>query len=89
MTKNLYQTYVKDQKLIDFKGKLIEYESNNEEKVSSKEKIKKDQLLLLENKMTEVISRLSIEKDLKKKKQYDEEYSILVNQIDSIKKNND
>lgn len=80
---------IKDQKLIDFKGKLIEYESNNKEKVSSKEKIKKDQLLLLENKMTEVISRLSIEKDLKKKKQYDEEYSILVNQIDSIKKNND
>ena len=77
---------IKDKKLIDFKGTYEEYlASEMKPKMSSVEKVNKDKLLLLENKLAEVISRLSIETDAKKKNDYDEEYGVILHEIEDIK----
>ena len=77
---------IKDKKLIDFKGTYEEYLGKQiEPKMSCEEKVNKDRLLLLENKLAEVISKLSIETDVKKKNDYDEEYGIILHEINNIK----
>ena len=77
---------IKDKKLIYFKGSYEEYLGKQiEPKMSCEEKVNKDRLLLLENKLAEVISKLSIETDVKKKNYYDEEYGVILHEINNIK----
>ncbi|WP_235698681.1 hypothetical protein [Clostridioides difficile] len=52
---------------------------------SRENQIKKENLLVLENRLTTVISMLSIEKDNLKKELYESEYNELLKQINKLK----
>ncbi|HBH0132815.1 ABC transporter, partial [Clostridioides difficile] len=59
--------------------------SRNKKTPSRENQIKKENLLVLENRLTTVISMLSIEKDNLKKELYESEYNELLKQINKLK----
>ena len=77
---------IKDKKIHEFIGTYTEYiksfENNNK---NSENKHLDDEILLLENKVSEVISLLSIESDEEKKDKLNEEYLELVNSLKEVK----
>ncbi len=77
---------IKDKKIHEFIGTYPEYiksfENNNK---NSENKHLDDEILLLENKVSEVISLLSIESDEEKKEKLNEEYLELVNSLKEVK----
>lgn len=77
---------IKDKKIHEFIGTYTEYiksfENNNK---NSENKHLDDEILLLENKVSEVISLLSIESDEEKKEKLNEEYLELVNSLKEVK----
>ena len=77
---------IKDKKIHEFTGTYPEYiksfENNNK---NSENKHLDDEILLLENKVSEVISLLSIESDEEKKEKLNEEYLELVNSLKEVK----
>lgn len=81
-----YIIEIKDKKLHEFHGdykSYIDYSNNKE--FGSKKKKCEDELLVLRNKLTEVISRLSLEINEDKKEKLDLEYKDLLNKIKNIK----
>jgi macrolide transport system ATP-binding/permease protein len=66
----------------EFDGSYKEYVNTvNKPKVSNEEKVKKEKLLLAQIKLSEIISLLSIEKDLSKKEKLEYQYNNLLKEI--------
>ena len=80
-----YIIEIKDNKVTEFEGGYSDYvESFNKDNNIDK-KHKEDERLVLENRLSEVTSLLSIEGDEEKKKELDKEYFELVNKIKELK----
>lgn len=81
-----YIMEIKNNKIREFDCAYDEYIINRNKKTPSREnKTKKENLLVLENRLTNIISMLSIEKDNIKKEHYESEYNELLKQISKIK----
>ncbi|WP_114108347.1 ABC-F type ribosomal protection protein CplR [Clostridioides difficile] len=81
-----YIIEIKDAKIREFDCNYEEYIINRNKKTPSREnQTKKENLLVLENRLTTVISMLSIEKDNLKKELYESEYNELLKQISKLK----
>ncbi|MFL8674456.1 ABC-F type ribosomal protection protein CplR [Clostridioides sp. GD02404] len=81
-----YIMEIKNNKIREFDCSYDEYIINRNKKTPSREnKTKKENLLVLENRLTNIISMLSIEKDNIKKEHYESEYNELLKQISKIK----
>lgn len=77
---------IKDYKIREFDCNYDDYIINRNKKTHSREsQAKKENLLVLENRLTNVISMLSIEKDNLKKEHYELEYNELLKQISRLK----
>ncbi|HBG5345227.1 TPA: ABC-F family ATP-binding cassette domain-containing protein [Clostridioides difficile] len=81
-----YIIEIKDTKIREFDCNYEEYIISRNKKTPSREsKATKENLLVLENRLTTVISMLSIEKDNLKKELYESEYNELLKQITKLK----
>ncbi|HGM1531081.1 TPA: ABC-F type ribosomal protection protein CplR [Clostridioides difficile] len=81
-----YIIEIKDAKIREFDCNYEEYIINRNKKTTSrKNQTKKENLLVLENRLTTVISMLSIEKDNLKKELYESEYNELLKQVSKLK----
>lgn len=81
-----YIIEIKDAKIREFDCNYDEYIISRNKKTPSRDKqIKKENLLVLENRLTTVISMLSIEKDNLKKELHESEYNELLKQITKLK----
>lgn len=81
-----YIIEIKDYKIREFDCNYDDYIINKNKKTPSREsQAKKENLLVLENRLTNVISMLSIEKDNLKKEHYESEYNELLKQISRLK----
>lgn len=77
---------LKDKKLFEFNGSYEKYiDSKKEVKLTSEERIDKENIMILENKLSYTISLLSIENDEKKKEQYEKEYNNILKEIKESK----
>ena len=81
-----YIVQIKYGKIITFEGKYNKFEEENKKCNSSEEKSIKDRLLILENRLTELISLLSIETNEEKKKGFENEFFKLTKDIKELKK---
>lgn len=83
-----YIVEIKNNKIREFDCAYDEYIINRNKKTPSRDsKIKKENLLVLENRLTNIISMLSIEKDSIKKEYYESEYNELLKEISKLKNN--
>ena len=81
-----YIIEIKDKSLREFNGNLNEYEkSKTIVKLDKQEQIDKDKILVLENKLSHIISMLCIEDNINKKQEYEKEYERLLNEINKLK----
>ncbi len=81
-----YIIEIKDKSLREFNGNLSEYEkSKTIVKLDKQEQIDKDKILILENKLSHIISMLCIEDNINKKQEYEKEYESLLNEINKLK----
>lgn len=80
---------IKDKKINKFDGNYKELKEYIKKRGEGKvERHNKDEILVLENKISEVISMLSIETDVNKKEKLDNEYNILLKDIKKLKEEN-
>ena len=81
-----YIIEIKDKCIKEFDGSYKEYiKEKNKPKINKAEKINKEKLLLMQNKLSEVISLLSIENDICKKEKLEYEYNQLLKDIRVLK----
>lgn len=81
-----YIIEIKDNKVIEFNGTYKEYEDSKKElKLSRKEIESKENMMILENQLSCLISLLSIETDKNKKDKYEREYEYLLEKIRKVK----
>ena len=81
-----YIIEIKNKSLREFNGNLNEYEkSKTIVKLDKQEQIDKDKILILENKLSHIISMLCIEDNINKKQEYEKEYENLLNEINKLK----
>ena len=77
-----YIIQIKDTSINEFDGNYEEYiNEKNKVKINKSERINKEKLLLRENKLSEIISLLSIENDVCKKDSLEYEYNQLIKDI--------
>lgn len=81
---------IKNKELIVFNGIYNDYVSENEDNKMRKskaasERVKKERLIILENKAIEIISRISIEKDTSIKDKLNNEYLYVLKEIRELK----
>lgn len=77
-----YIIEIKAKSIKEFEGNYKEYINEiNKPKINKDEKVNKENLMLLKNKLSEVISLLSIEKDVSKKEKLENEYTHLLKAI--------
>lgn len=77
---------IKDKHIIEFSGSYKEYvNEKNKPKINKDEKINKDKLLLMQIKLSEVISMLSIENDISQKEKLEHEYNQLIKDVKGLK----
>ncbi|MDR3593597.1 ABC-F type ribosomal protection protein CplR [Clostridium sp.] len=77
-----YIIEIKDKCLIEFDGSYKKYLSEiNKPKISKIEKANEEKLMILKNKLTEVISLLSMERDVSKKDELEHEYNKVLKEI--------
>lgn len=80
-----YIIEIKDKSIKEFEGNYKEYINEiNKPKINKDEKVNKENLMLLKNKLSEVISLLSIEKDVSKKEKLENEYTHLLKAIRTL-----
>lgn len=80
-----YIIEIKDKNIKEFEGNYKEYINEiNKPKINKDEKVNKENLMLLKNKLSEVISLLSIEKDVSKKEKLENEYTHLLKAIRTL-----
>ena len=83
-----YIIEIKDNKINEFEGAYSDYiESFNKDKNDKEKKHSEDEILVLENRLSEVISLLSVESSEEKKKELNEEYFELMNKVKKLKEN--
>ncbi|GAA0714584.1 ABC-F type ribosomal protection protein [Paraclostridium ghonii] len=83
-----YILEIKDNHIKEFNGNLKEYEESiNIKKVDKQEQIQNEKVLVLENKLTHIISMICIESNSDKKLEYEKEYDILLKSIKDLKNN--
>ncbi|WP_315081349.1 ABC-F type ribosomal protection protein CplR [uncultured Clostridium sp.] len=85
-----YIIEIKDTKLNCFNGNYNEFvnekiNNKNKKEEKSSEREKRESLLVLQNKLSEIISRLSLEKDLSIKDKLNTEYVELLNKIKKLR----
>ena len=85
-----YILEIKHKSLITFNGSFDEFENEklnkrNPQLETKSEKIKEERLLILSNKLSEIISTISIEKDISKKENLNKEYLELIKKIREMK----
>lgn len=81
-----YIIHIENKEVKEFDCSYKEYlEKINKPKINKEEKKHNDELFILENKLTEVLSRLSVESDIEKKEQLDREYNKLLKNIKALK----
>ncbi|WP_297637501.1 ABC-F type ribosomal protection protein CplR [uncultured Clostridium sp.] len=81
-----YIIEIKDKEIIEFDGTYTEYNNRkNEVKVDNKERESKENILVLENKLSNIISLLSIEVDLNKKENLEKEYFEIIKELKKYK----
>ncbi|WP_331470567.1 hypothetical protein [Paraclostridium sordellii] len=81
-----YIIKIKDNKVIEFNGTYKEYEDSKKEvKLSRNEIESKENMMILENKLSCLISLLSIETDKNKKDKYERDYECLLEKIKKVK----
>ena len=85
-----YILEVKDKSLTAFEGALNEFSNEklirrNAQLETNIERIKKEKLLILDNKLSEIISTISIEKDISKKESLNDQYLELLKEIKELK----
>jgi len=81
-----YIIEIKDRCIKEFEGSYKEYiNEKNKPKINKAEKVNEEKLLLLQNKLSEVISLLSMENDMVKKEKLDYEYTNLLENIRILK----
>ncbi|MGO1041516.1 ABC-F type ribosomal protection protein CplR [Clostridioides difficile] len=81
-----YFLEIKDKNIKEFDCNYNDYIISRNKKTPSREEgLKKENLLILENRLTSIISMLSIEKDNVKKECYELEYNELLKKIRTIK----
>lgn len=84
-----YIVDIKGQSLTEFDGSYEEYiEQKNKPKISKVERKNKDELLLLENRLSELISILSIGSNVVNREDFEEEYCKLLKEINLLRKRN-
>ena len=77
-----YIVEIKDKSINEFDGRYEEYfKEKNKPKINKDEKENREKLMLLKNKLSEVISLLSIEKDISKRDELEENYEQLLKNI--------
>ncbi|MGG7179350.1 ABC-F type ribosomal protection protein CplR [Clostridium paraputrificum] len=86
-----YIIEIKDSKINTFSGTYDEYINAKENEANKKEenfseRERRERLLLLENRVSEVISRLSFEKDLLEKEKLSKEYTELLRETRELRK---
>ena len=81
-----YIIEIKDKTVSEFDGSYREYiKEKNKPKIKTSEKINSEKLLLLQIKLSEVISMLSLEKDICKREKLEDEYNQLLKEIRKLK----
>ena len=80
-----YIIEIKDKEIHEFEGKYFDYIKNADKNKSEKKKHLDDVILVLENKVSEVLSLLSIETKEEKKDQLNKEYLELINYLRELK----
>lgn len=82
-----YILAIENQKLREFNGTYDEYiEEKTRPKLEKAEKARKEEILVLENKLAKVISLISITKDEFEKEELDIEYTNLLNNLRQLKR---
>ncbi|AWK52336.1 ABC-F type ribosomal protection protein [Clostridium beijerinckii] len=77
-----YIVEIRDKSINEFDGSYEEYfKEKNKPKINKDEKENKEKLMVLKNKLSEVISLLSIEKDISKRDELEENYEQLLKNI--------
>jgi len=80
-----YIVEIKDGRINEFEGSYKEYfKEKNKPKINKDEKENKEKLMVLKNKLSEVISLLSIENDIAKKEKLEYEYNKLLLDIKAL-----
>ena len=80
-----YIIEIKDKEIHEFEGKYFDYIKNTDKNKSEKKKHLDDEILVLENKVSEVLSLLSIETKEEKRDQLNKEYLELINYLRELK----
>lgn len=83
-----YIIEIKNQSIEEFNGsfsKFIEYKNNKTFKNINKKN--DEEILVLENKLSHLISMLCVETDSDKKEEYDKEYNLLLSKLRELKNN--
>ena len=80
-----YIIEIKDKEIHEFEGRYSDYIKNADKNKSEKKKHLDDEILVLGNKVSEVISLLSIETKEEKKEQLNKEYLELINYLRELK----
>jgi macrolide transport system ATP-binding/permease protein len=80
-----YIVEIKDGRINEFEGSYKEYfKEKNKPKINKDEKENKEKLMVLKNKLSEVISLLSIENDIYKREELEQNYEQLLKNIRSL-----
>ncbi|WP_404988545.1 ABC-F type ribosomal protection protein CplR [Clostridium culturomicium] len=78
---------IENETIKEFNGTYEEYlKEKNKPIIETEVKINREQLMVLENRLSEVISLLSIEKSEEKKEEKLKEYNILLKQVNELRK---
>lgn len=82
-----YIIEIENKRVRQFNGSYHEYIiEKNKPKIDNKEKENKEQLMVLQNKLSEIISLLSIGEDISNKEKLEEEYEKLIKEISKLRK---
>lgn len=80
-----YIIQIKDKSISEFDGNYKEYLNEiNKPQINKDERLNKEKIMLLKNKLSEVISLLSIEKDASKKEKLENDYTCLLKEIKTL-----
>ena len=81
-----YIIKIENSSIIEFDGTYKEFiNEKNKSKLSKSERKNKDELLVLENRLSDIVFSISIEQDINKKADLDKEYNILLKKIQKLK----
>lgn len=78
---------IDDKKIKSFRGNYKEYMKNKGKKeINTKEKNIKDEIMILENQISSLLGKISIEQNEDKKAEYDKEYTLKLEELEKLYK---